>query len=127
VQHFKKCGPIHEVSVAKKKDPKDPRKLVSLGYGFIQFKKRASTEKALKTLQQSVLNERSIELKRSNRTVKYVHSAEWFSVIMCSMNTVHKVINGDMVSVQCVVSVIVLSSDVMQCEIHFHQCDSHTA
>ncbi|XP_023713883.1 probable RNA-binding protein 19 isoform X2 [Cryptotermes secundus] len=69
-EHFKKCGPIHEVSVAKKKDPGDPQRLISLGYGFIQFKKRASTEKALKTLQQSVLNEHAIELKRSNRTVK---------------------------------------------------------
>jgi multiple RNA-binding domain-containing protein 1 len=94
VQHFKKCGPIHDVSVAKKKDLKDPRKLISLGYGFIQFKKRASTEKALKTLQQSVLNEHAIELKRSNRTVKYVCSAEWL-LIMCSLHIVYEVNNGD--------------------------------
>jgi len=73
VQHFKSCGPIHEVSVAKKKDPKNPGQLMSLGYGFIQFKKRAGAEKALKTLQQSVLDEHAIELKRSNRTVKYVY------------------------------------------------------
>jgi RNA recognition motif-containing protein len=83
------------VSVAKKKDPKDPRQLISLGYGFIQFKKRASTEKALKTLQQSVLNERAIELKRSNRTIKYVHPAEWL-IVVCSSHTVHEVNNGDM-------------------------------
>lgn len=69
-EHFKNCGPIHEVSVAKKKDPKNPQQLISLGYGFIQFKKRADSEKALKTLQHSVLNEHAIELKRSNRTVK---------------------------------------------------------
>ncbi|XP_021914789.1 probable RNA-binding protein 19 isoform X2 [Zootermopsis nevadensis] len=69
-EHFKKCGPVHEVSVAMKKDPKNPGQLLSLGYGFIQFKKRAGTEKALKTLQQSVLNEHAIELKRSNRTMK---------------------------------------------------------
>lgn len=86
MQHFKKCGPIHEVSVAKKKDPKNPRQLISLGYGFIQFKKRASTEKALKTLQQSVLNEHAIELKRSNRTVKYVHPAEWLlAIVLCTL------------------------------------------
>ena len=73
VQHFKTCGPIHEVSVAMKKDPKNPQQLISLGYGFIQFKKRADSEKALKTLQHSVLNEHAIELKCSNRTVKYVY------------------------------------------------------
>jgi multiple RNA-binding domain-containing protein 1 len=88
VQHFKKCGPIHEVTVAKKKDPKNPGQLISLGYGFIQFKKRASTETALKTLQQSVLNERAIELKRSNRTVKYVYPTEW-SLVMCSLHREH--------------------------------------
>lgn len=73
MQHFKTCGPIHEVSVAMKKDPKNPQQLISLGYGFIQFKKRADSEKALKALQHSVLNEHAIELKRSNRTVKYVY------------------------------------------------------
>jgi len=56
-----------------KKDPKNPQQLISLGYGFVQFKKRADSEKALKTLQHSVLNEHAIELKRSNRTVKYVY------------------------------------------------------
>jgi RNA recognition motif-containing protein len=98
VQHFKKCGPIHEVSVAKKRDPNDPRRLISLGYGFVQFKKRASAEKALKTLQQSVLNEHAMELKRSNRTVKYVHLTEWL-LVTCSLQAVHEVNNGDMLSV----------------------------
>ncbi|XP_069705771.1 probable RNA-binding protein 19 [Periplaneta americana] len=70
MEHFKKCGPIHEVTVAKKKDPKNPGQLLSMGYGFIQFKRKASADKALKTLQQSVLNGHSIELKRSNRTSK---------------------------------------------------------
>lgn len=100
MQHFKKCGPIHEVSVAKKKDPEDPQRLISLGYGFIQFKKRSSTEKALKTLQQSVLNEHAIELKRSNRTVKYVHPAEWL-LVMCSLHTVHEMNTTEMVSICC--------------------------
>jgi len=85
VQHFKTCGPIHEVSVAMKKDPKNPRQLISLGYGFIQFKKRADSEKALKTLQHSVLNEHAIELKRSNRTVKYVYPQNCdLSYILCT-------------------------------------------
>lgn len=74
MQHFENCGPIHDVSVAKKKDPKNPQQLISLGYGFIQFKKKADSEKALKTHQHSVLNAHAVELKRSNRTVKYVYS-----------------------------------------------------
>jgi RNA recognition motif-containing protein len=68
-----------------KKDPKNPRQLISLGYGFIQFKKRADSEKALKTLQHSVLNEHAIELKRSNRTVKYVYPQNCdLSYILCT-------------------------------------------
>nr|CAD7453395.1 unnamed protein product [Timema tahoe] len=69
-EHFKKCGPIHYVTVALKKDPKKPGELLSMGYGFIQFKKKASADKALKTLQQSVLEGFSVELKRSNRTLQ---------------------------------------------------------
>nr|CAD7574502.1 unnamed protein product [Timema californicum] len=70
IAHFKKCGPIHYVTVALKKDPKKPGELLSMGYGFIQFKKKASADKALKTLQQSVLEGFSVELKRSNRTLQ---------------------------------------------------------
>nr|CAD7403642.1 unnamed protein product [Timema cristinae] len=54
----------------KEKDPKKPGELLSMGYGFIQFKKKASADKALKTLQQSVLEGFSVELKRSNRTLQ---------------------------------------------------------
>jgi RNA recognition motif-containing protein len=71
--------------VAMKKDPKNPQQLISLGYGFIQFKKGVDGEKALKTLQHSVLNERAIELKRSDRTVKYVYPQNWhLSYILCT-------------------------------------------
>lgn len=41
-----------------------------MGYGFVQFYKMRSLENALKTLQQSILDGHSIELKRSNRTLK---------------------------------------------------------
>lgn len=69
-QHFKKCGQIHYVTVALKKDPKNPGNFLSMGYGFIQFKHKASADKALKTLQQSVIDGYSLELKRSNRTIQ---------------------------------------------------------
>lgn len=55
--------------IARKKDVKNPGKLLSMGYGFIQFKRKESTEKALKVLQHSILDEYSIELKRSNRAL----------------------------------------------------------
>lgn len=41
-----------------------------MGYGFIRFMLKASADKALKTLQQSVLDEKSLELKRSERTLQ---------------------------------------------------------
>ncbi|XP_068085646.1 probable RNA-binding protein 19 isoform X1 [Anabrus simplex] len=69
-EHFKKCGPIHYVTVALKKDPSKPGELLSMGYGFIQFKKKAAVEKALKTLQHTVLEGHTLELKRSNRTLQ---------------------------------------------------------
>nr|CAD7428958.1 unnamed protein product [Timema monikensis] len=86
-EHFKKCGPIHYVTVALKKDPKKPGELLSMGYGFIQFKKKASADKALKTLQQSVLEGFSVELKRSNRTL---HGSIVKSVVLFSSGSIVK-------------------------------------
>ncbi|XP_047110139.1 probable RNA-binding protein 19 [Schistocerca piceifrons] len=70
IEHFRHCGPVHYVTIAMKKDPKSPGKMLSMGYGFIQFKHKESADKALKTLQHSVIDGHSIELKRSNRTLK---------------------------------------------------------
>lgn len=69
-QHFKECGKIANVTVARKKDPNKPGLLLSMGYGFIQFYHQRSVNNALKTLQQSSLDGHCIELKRSNRTLK---------------------------------------------------------
>uniref|UniRef100_A0A336LLS5 CSON011310 protein n=1 Tax=Culicoides sonorensis TaxID=179676 RepID=A0A336LLS5_CULSO len=69
-RHFAKLGPIHSVQIVKKPDPKNTQFKISAGYGFIQFKKRDSLEKALKLLQFSELMGNKIELKRSDRTLK---------------------------------------------------------
>ncbi|XP_063225906.1 probable RNA-binding protein 19 [Bacillus rossius redtenbacheri] len=69
-EHFKNCGSIHSVMIATRKDPNTPGQLLSIGQCFIQFKRQASVEKALKTLQHSVLDDFSVELKRSNRTLQ---------------------------------------------------------
>lgn len=52
-----------------KKDKSDPTKRLSMGYGFVQFMYKAGIDLALKTLQQSILDSKSLELKRSERTL----------------------------------------------------------
>lgn len=64
-KHFEGCGKIHYANVATKKSPTG---LLSLGYGFVRFKTKYAADKALKSLQQTVLDGKSLELKRSQRT-----------------------------------------------------------
>lgn len=64
---FKKCGKIKSVSVAKKKDMKNPGSYLSLGYGFVEYYQKASADKALKTLQHTDLDGHTLELKVSHR------------------------------------------------------------
>ncbi|CAH0398282.1 unnamed protein product [Chilo suppressalis] len=66
-KHFLKAGNIYSVTIAKKKDPKNPGSLLSMGYGFIQFYKRQEANEALKLLQNSMLDSKKLELKRSER------------------------------------------------------------
>ncbi|XP_068633002.1 probable RNA-binding protein 19 [Battus philenor] len=66
-EHFRSCGKIHNVIVAKKKDPKNPGKFLSMGYGFVQFYKKTQANEALKSLQSSILDGKTLELKRSER------------------------------------------------------------
>lgn len=53
-----------------KNDVKNPGKQLSMGYGFVQFVKKEAADKALKTLQQSMLDAHAVELKRSNRNLQ---------------------------------------------------------
>ncbi|XP_042146692.1 probable RNA-binding protein 19 isoform X1 [Ixodes scapularis] len=75
-EHFAGCGPIHEVTIAKKKDLKNPGKMLSMGYGFVQFKLKQSAKKALKQLQHSKLDEHAVELKLSKRETAQQTAAE---------------------------------------------------
>ncbi|XP_004523919.1 probable RNA-binding protein 19 [Ceratitis capitata] len=68
--HFKHLGAIHTIEIAKRKDPKNPRNQVSMGYGFIQFKLSETTERALKEMQFTQIDGNQVELKRSDRTLK---------------------------------------------------------
>ncbi|XP_011707026.1 PREDICTED: probable RNA-binding protein 19, partial [Wasmannia auropunctata] len=40
-----------------------------MGYGFVRYKRKHDADRALKTLQMSVLDGKSLELKRSERTL----------------------------------------------------------
>lgn len=68
-EHFKFCGKINYANVATKKDPSDPSKTLSMGYGFVRFVHKYSADDAMKTLQHSNLGGKSLELKRSERTI----------------------------------------------------------
>jgi len=46
--------------------------LLSMGYGFVEYKTSASASKALKVLQHTVLDGHQLELKLSNRTTLWV-------------------------------------------------------
>lgn len=50
-QFFATCGKLKNVTIAKKKDPKKAGNLLSMGYGFVEFKKLKSADKAIKLLQ----------------------------------------------------------------------------
>lgn len=58
--------------IAAKKDPKNPGNNLSMGYGFVRYKRKRDADQALKTLQMTVLDGKSLELKRSERLLTYV-------------------------------------------------------
>ena len=53
-----------------KKDPKNPGNQLSMGYGFVRYKYKSDAEKALKQLQMTTLDGKTLELKLSKRTLK---------------------------------------------------------
>ncbi|CAG9561814.1 unnamed protein product [Danaus chrysippus] len=65
--HFSTCGKLHSVIIARKKDPKNQTQLLSMGYGFVQYIKKTHALEALKVLQGSTLDGKTLELKRSER------------------------------------------------------------
>lgn len=67
---FKHLGAIHLIQIARKRNPDDPKQPLPLGYGFIQFKMASSAEKALKSMQFCEIDDKQIELQRSDRTLQ---------------------------------------------------------
>ncbi|KAK9296463.1 hypothetical protein QLX08_009519 [Tetragonisca angustula] len=65
--YFGKCGALHYATIATKNDSKNPGAKLSMGYGFVRYKKKADADRALKVLQMTVLEGKTLELKRSER------------------------------------------------------------
>ncbi|GMF42676.1 unnamed protein product [Phytophthora fragariaefolia] len=62
---FERCGKLRKVTVARRKDPK--RGMLSMGFGFVEFVDAKHTERALQTLQNTVVDGHALNLKLSQK------------------------------------------------------------
>uniref|UniRef100_A0AAR2JAZ4 RRM domain-containing protein n=1 Tax=Pygocentrus nattereri TaxID=42514 RepID=A0AAR2JAZ4_PYGNA len=65
---FSKCGVVKICTISKKRDKAG--KLLSMGYGFVQYKKPEAAQKAMRQLQHCMVDEHQLELKISERGLK---------------------------------------------------------
>lgn len=64
--HFSKIGRVYKATIVTKKSSTG---LLSMGYGFVQFYSSRDAKEAIKKMQNTVLDDHTLELKVSNRTV----------------------------------------------------------
>ncbi|RLN25719.1 hypothetical protein BBO99_00003896 [Phytophthora kernoviae] len=62
---FERCGALRKVTVARRKDPK--RGMLSMGFGFVEYVDAKHTERALQTLQSTVVDGHALNLKLSQK------------------------------------------------------------
>ncbi|GMF16715.1 unnamed protein product [Phytophthora lilii] len=62
---FERCGKLRKVTVARRKDPK--RGMLSMGFGFVEYVDAKHTERALQTLQGTVVDGHALNLKLSQK------------------------------------------------------------
>ncbi|XP_037536377.1 probable RNA-binding protein 19 [Nematolebias whitei] len=65
---FSKCGNVKSCSISKKKDKSG--KLLSMGYGFVQYQTAESAQKALRQLQHCTVDDHQLEVKISDRATR---------------------------------------------------------
>lgn len=65
---FSKCGKITSCTISKKKDKTG--KVLSMGYGFVQYQSAEAAQKALKKLQHCSVDDHQLELKISERATR---------------------------------------------------------
>ncbi|XP_035022008.2 probable RNA-binding protein 19 [Hippoglossus stenolepis] len=65
---FSKCGKVTSCTISKKKDKSG--KMLSMGYGFVQYQTAEGAQKALRQLQHCSVEDHQLELKISERATK---------------------------------------------------------
>ncbi|KAM9392110.1 putative RNA-binding protein 19 isoform 2-T2 [Pholidichthys leucotaenia] len=65
---FSKCGKVKSCTISKKKDKTG--KLLSMGYGFVQYQTAEAAQKALRQLQHCSLDDHQLELKISEKATR---------------------------------------------------------
>uniref|UniRef100_A0A3P9KUU6 Probable RNA-binding protein 19 n=1 Tax=Oryzias latipes TaxID=8090 RepID=A0A3P9KUU6_ORYLA len=65
---FSKCGKVKFCSISKKKDKSG--KLLSMGYGFVQYQSAEGAQKALRQLQHCSVDDHKLELKISDKATR---------------------------------------------------------
>ncbi|TMS39135.1 hypothetical protein L596_005708 [Steinernema carpocapsae] len=65
--HFNDMWPVAKATVSMKKDVKYPEKMLSMGFGFVQFYTKADAEAALRQCQGELIDGHAVELKLSHR------------------------------------------------------------
>lgn len=67
---FERCTAIRSARIARKKDPKNPGKMRSMGFGFVEFPSDDNAMKALKALQNNELDGHKLQLKLSKNNTE---------------------------------------------------------
>lgn len=62
---FEQIGIVRNITIAQKKNPKDPNKTLSMGFGFVEFNSREDVLEAMKRFQGHNLEGHEIQLKFS--------------------------------------------------------------
>uniref|UniRef100_A0A4W6GAS6 Probable RNA-binding protein 19 n=1 Tax=Lates calcarifer TaxID=8187 RepID=A0A4W6GAS6_LATCA len=65
---FSKCGKVKSCTISKKKDKTG--KMLSMGYGFVQYQTAEAAQKALRQLQHCTVDDHQLELKISERATR---------------------------------------------------------
>ncbi|XP_044226899.1 probable RNA-binding protein 19 isoform X1 [Thunnus albacares] len=65
---FSKCGKVKSCTISKKKDKTG--KLLSMGYGFVQYQTAEAAQKALRQLQHCSVDDHQLELKISEKATR---------------------------------------------------------
>uniref|UniRef100_A0A3B4GPF6 Probable RNA-binding protein 19 n=1 Tax=Pundamilia nyererei TaxID=303518 RepID=A0A3B4GPF6_9CICH len=68
LETFCKCGKVKSCTISKKKDKTG--KLLSMGYGFVQYQTAEAAQKALRQLQHCKVDDHQLELKVSERATR---------------------------------------------------------